>query len=311
MKKVIVHSSAGVGNLVCGFDVIGMALNEPYDIITMELSDLPGISIKHTDEFGLSEDAEKNLIGICLQALMNAYDKQIGFNVIVHKNIKPGSGLGSSSASCAGAVVAANALLNNRFSKNELLEFALAGEMVASGGRHADNIAPAIFGGITIAIPTDPFDIISLPVPSGLFVVVVHPQIEVKTADARKILPKEIALKTGVTQWANVAGLVAGIFKDDKALIGRSLVDAVAAPVRSALIPGYQDVINKSLQAGALGGGISGSGPSMFMLCESADIADAVEKCMQHVYKALKIDFKTYVTTINAEGVKIMPINSI
>lgn len=306
MKKVTVYSSAGVGNLVCGFDVIGMALNEPYDEITMELSHKPGISIKHTDEFGLPEDPENNLIGICLQALINAYGKQIGFDVTVHKNIKPGSGLGSSSASCAGAVVAANALLNNAFSKNELLEFALAGEMAASGGRHADNIAPAIFGGITIARPTYPFDIVSLPIPTGLFVTVVHPQIEVKTADARKILPKEITLKTGISQWANVAGLVAGIFKDDKALIGRSLKDAVAAPFRSVLIPGYRDVIDRSLQAGALGGGISGSGPSMFMLCESLDIANAVEKCMQEVYTELQIDFKTYITTINPQGVKII-----
>jgi homoserine kinase len=306
MKKVTVHSSAGVGNLVCGFDVIGMAINEPYDKITMELSGLPGIRIKHTDEFGLPEDPEKNLIGICLQALMNAYDTQIGFDVTVHKNIKPGSGLGSSSASCAGAVVAANALLNNRFSKNELLEFALAGEIVASGGRHADNIAPAIFGGITIARPTDPFDIISLPVPPGLYVTVVHPQIEIKTADARKILPREISLKTGIYQWANVAGLIAGIFKNDKGLIGRSLIDEVAAPFRSALIPGYHEVINKSLQAGALGGGISGSGPSMFMLSESSVIAEAVEMCMQEIYKEMRIDFKTYVTTINPQGVKIV-----
>lgn len=306
MKKVTVHSTAGVGNLVCGFDVIGMALNEPYDKITMELSDTPGIRIKHTDDFKLPEDAEKNLIGVCLQAFIKAYDKQIGFDVTVHKNIKPGSGLGSSSSSCAGAVVAANTLLNNPFSKNELLEFALTGEMVASGGRHADNIAPAIFGGITIARPTEPFDIISLPVPSGLFVTVVHPQIEIKTADARKILPKEITLTTGVTQWANVAGLVAGIFKDDKALIGRSLKDSVAAPFRNALIPGYSDVIKKSEQAGALGGGISGSGPSMFMLCESYSIAEAVEKSMQDVYAVLEIDFKTYITTINPEGVKIL-----
>lgn len=300
------HSSAGVGNLVCGFDVIGMAINEPYDTITMELSDQPGISIEHTDEFGLPEDPEKNLIGICLQALINTYGKQIGFDVSVHKNIKPGSGLGSSSASCAGAVVAANALLNNHFSKNQLLEFALAGEMVASGSRHADNIAPAIFGGITIARPTEPFDIISLPIPSGLFVSIVHPQIEVKTADARKILPEEITLKSGVTQWANVAGLVAGIYRDDKAMIGRSLVDVVATPFRRMLIPGLDEVMDRSLHAGALGGGISGSGPSMFMLCESYSIAAAVERSMQDVYSELKIDFKTYITTINPEGVKII-----
>jgi homoserine kinase len=306
MKKITVHSTAGVGNLVCGFDVIGMAINQPYDIITIELSALPGIRIKHTDGFGLPEDPGKNLIGICLQALINAYDTQTGFDVTVHKNIKPGSGLGSSSSSCAGAVVAANALLNNPFSKNELLEFALAGEMVASGGRHADNIAPAIFGGITIARPTDPFDIISLPVPPGLYVTVVHPQIEIKTADARKILPAAISMKAGIDQWANVAGLVAGIFNNDKALIGRSLVDEVAAPFRSALIPGYQEVINKSLEAGALGGGISGSGPSMFMLSESSAIAEAVERAMQEVYQQMQIDFKTYVTTINPQGVKIV-----
>jgi homoserine kinase len=306
MKKVIVHASAGVGNLVCGFDVIGMAINEPYDKIIIEFSDMPGIRIKHTDDFGLPEDPEKNLIGICLQAFMDAYDKQMGFDVTVHKNIKPGSGLGSSSASCAGAVVAANALLNNPFSKNELLQFAMAGEMVASGGRHGDNIAPAIFGGITIARPTDPFDIISLPIPSDLFVTVVHPQIEIKTADARKILPKEIAIKTAVSQWANVAGLVAGLFKNDKALIGRSLIDDVATPFRSALIPGYRDVINNSLQAGALGGGISGSGPSMFMFCDNHAVAIAVEKAMKEVYAALHISFKTYVTTINPEGVKVI-----
>ena len=302
----MVHAYAGVGNLVCGFDVIGMALNAPYDIIAMDLTDQPGINIKHTDEFGLPKDPEKNLIGICLQALMDAYVKPIGFNVTVHKNIKPGSGLGSSSASCAGAVVAANALLDNHFSKNELLEFALAGEMVASGGRHADNIAPAIFGGITIARPTNPFDIIPLPVPSDIFVAIVHPQIEVKTADARKILPSVISMRTGVEQWANVAGLVAGIYTNDKALIGRSLHDHVAEPYRSKLIPGYQDVIDKSMQAGALGGGISGSGPTMFMLCGNLDIATEVEKCMQKIYQDLKIDFKTYVTTINPEGVKII-----
>jgi homoserine kinase len=308
MRKATVHSFAGVGNLVCGFDVIGMAINEPYDTITMELSSLPGIRIKHTDEFGLPEDPTRNLIGICLQALIKAHGNSIGFHVSVHKNIKPGSGLGSSSASCAGAVVAANALLNNPFSKNELLEFALAGEMVASGSRHADNIAPAIFGGITIARPTDPFDIISLPIPSGLFVSIVHPQIEVKTADARKILPEEITLKSGVTQWANVAGLVAGIYRDDKAMIGRSLVDVVATPFRRVLIPGYDEVIDRSLHAGALGGGISGSGPSIFMLCESYSIAAAVERSMQGVYSELKIDFKTYITTINPEGVKIISI---
>jgi homoserine kinase len=226
----------------------------------------------------------------------------VGFQLISEKKIKPGSGIGSSAASAAGAAVAANMLLGNIFSKEELVQFAMNGEKLASGVKHADNIAPCIYGGITLVRSIHPLDIISIPAPS-LFVTVVHPQIEVKTADARQILKKEILLKNAIKQWGNVAGLVAGFFKNDLDLISRSLEDVVIEPLRSILIPGFDEVKVQSKAAGALGGGISGSGPSIFMLSASEGIAKAVAQLMSDVYTRLGIDFHTYVTTINQKGI--------
>ena len=305
MKKIKIAVPATVANLVCGFDILGMALNNPCDIMELELTDQPVININHTDDYGLPEAAEQNVAGIALQALMDEYGKNVGFNVTVHKNIKPGSGLGSSAAGSAGALVAANHLLNNYFSKEDLVRFAMNGEKLASGVKHADNVAPCIYGGITLVRSVFPLDIISLAAPN-LFVTVVHPQIEVKTADARQILRKEVQLKNAIKQWGNIAGLVAGILKNDIPLIGRSLEDVIIEPVRSILIPGFGVVKQMSKEAGALGGGISGSGPSIFMFSENETIAKQVEQVMTNVYTSIGIDFKTYVTTINPQGVKII-----
>lgn len=294
-----------MANLVCGFDILGMALNEPQDTMELELIDEPVINIIHTDDYGLPEDPLQNVAGVALLALMEEYDKKIGFKVTVCKNIKPGSGLGSSAAGSAGAVVAANHLLDNYFSKEDLVRFAINGEKLASGVKHADNIAPCIYGGISLVRSIFPLDIISIPAP-GLYVTVVHPQIEVKTADARQILRREVQLKDAIKQWGNIAGLVSGLFKNDFALIGRSLEDVIIEPVRSILIPGFDEVKKKSNEAGALGGGISGSGPSIFMLSENETIAKEVEQGMLKIYSTIGIEYKTYVTTINPQGVKII-----
>lgn len=305
MKTIKVAVPATVANLVCGFDILGMALNDPCDVMELELIDEPIINIKHTDGYGLPEAVEQNVAGVALQALIEDYGKIIGFNLTVHKNIKPGSGLGSSAAGSAGAVVAANHLLNNHFSKEDLVRFAMSGEKLATGVKHADNIAPCIYGGITLIRSVFPLDIVSLPAPD-LFVTAVHPQIEVKTADARQILRKEVQLKNAIKQWGNIAGLVAGILQNDVPLIGRSLEDVIIEPVRSILIPGFNDVKNKSKEAGALGGGISGSGPSIFMLSENESIAKNVEQVMKDVFSSIGIEYKTYVTTINPQGVKVI-----
>ena len=308
MKKVTVQAPATIANLVCGFDVLGLALNDPVDIMTISLSDSTGITINHIDKYQLPTEPEKNVSGAALLAMLEELDQEVGFHVEIDKQIKPGSGLGSSAASSAGAVVAANHLLGNPFSNDDLVRFAMAGEKVASGVKHADNIAPCIFGGVTLIRSIFPLDIVRLNVPD-LYVSVVHPQIEVKTSDARQILRKEVQLKNAIKQWGNIAGLVAGIMKSDYDLIGRSLEDVIIEPVRSILIPGFDLVKKRSKECGALGGGISGSGPSIFMLSTEEKIAKAVEEEMQQVYLQAGIEFKTYLTTINAQGVTVMPEN--
>ncbi len=305
MNSVKVRIPATVANMVCGFDILGMAVESPYDEIELRLTDHPGIVIKHTDHYNLPTEAEKNVAGVSLLALMEAYGKPVGFEMIITKNIKPGSGLGSSAASAAGAVVAANKLLGNLFSNNDLVGFAMNGEQLASGVKHADNITPCIFGSVTLVRSVSPLDIVPLSAPP-MFVTIVHPQIEVKTSDARQILKKEIQLKDAIQQWGNIAGLVSGLLQKDYELIGRSLKDVLIEPVRSMLIPGFDEVKKRSIETGALGGGISGSGPSVFMLSKEADTANRVEKVMADVYRKIGIEFKTYVTAISKEGVKVI-----
>jgi homoserine kinase len=305
MKEIKIIAPATIANLVCGFDILGMALKAPFDEMTLSLCDEPGIHIKHTDEYNLPEDAEKNVSGAALQALMDEYKKPVGFNLTIHKNIKPGSGLGSSAASSAGAVVAANHLLGNIFSKEDLVRFAMNGEKIAGGVKHADNVSPCIYGGVTLVRSIFPLDVIALSFPD-LFISVVHPQIEVRTSDSRQILRKEVLLKDAIKQWGNIGGLIAGFMKNDSALIGRSMEDVIIEPVRSILIPGFNEVKKNCKEAGALGGGISGSGPSIFMISKEEGTAKKVEEIMKEIYEKIGIDYKTYVTEINPEGVKIV-----
>jgi homoserine kinase len=305
MKHVIVQSPATIANLVCGFDILGLCLDQPNDTMEVRLLDQPGITITSKDGFPLPTDPAQNTAGAPLIAMLEELDRPIGFEVIISKQIKPGSGIGSSAASAAGAVVAANHLLDNIFSKEDLVRFALFGEKVASGVKHADNIAPCIYGGITLIRSIFPIDIIAIPAPS-LYVTVVHPQIEVRTSDARQILRKQVLLKDAIRQWGNIAGLVAGFMKQDYDLIGRSLEDVIIEPVRSILIPGFHEVKATCKAAGALGGGISGSGPSVFMLSKDVATATRVEALMQAIYTRIGLDHHTYVTTINQQGVKII-----
>ena len=305
VKRIKIAAPATVANLVCGFDVLGMALNDPQDIMQLSLSNEPGLRIKHIDGYDLPTEPSKNVAGAGLLALMEEYDKKIGFDLVIDKCIKPGSGLGSSAASSAGAVVAANHLLNGFFSKEDLVRFAMNGEKLASGVKHADNIAPCIYGGVTLIRSIFPLDIVQLSAPP-MYVTVVHPQIEVKTSDARQILRKEVLLKDAIKQWGNIAGLVAGFMKNDYGLISRSLEDVIIEPVRSILIPGFDEVKQRSKDAGALGGGISGSGPSIFMLSKEETTAGKVESLMTEIFSNMGIEFKTYITTLNNEGVRIL-----
>ena len=306
MKSIKIQAPATVANLVCGFDVLGMCLHKPFDVMEVRLLNEKKIIIRSADGYPLPENPAENTAGAPLIEMLHEIEEEIGFEVIIHKNIKPGSGIGSSAASAAGATVAANLLLDGKFSHEDLVRFAMFGEKVASGVKHADNIAPCIYGGITLIRSIFPLDIISIPSPD-LFVTVVHPQIEVRTSDARQILRKEVLLKDAIKQWGNIAGLVAGFMKNDLELIGRSLEDVIIEPVRSILIPGFDETKENSKEAGALGGGISGSGPSIFMLSEDEKTALAVETVMKNIYERIGIPYHTYVTTINNQGVTVIP----
>lgn len=305
MRSVTVHAPGTVANLVCGFDILGLCLHEPYDIMDVQLLPEKKVVIHSADGYPLPSDPRENTAGAPLIEMLAEIDENIGFEVTIHKRIKPGSGVGSSAASAAGAVVAANHLLNNRFSKEQLVQFAMFGEKVASGVKHADNIAPCIYGGVTLIRAIFPLDIIALQ-PPDLYVTIVHPQIEVKTADARAILKQKILLKDAIRQWGNIAGLVAGLVQQNNDLIGRSLEDVLIEPVRSILIPGFDEVKQQCKAAGALGGGISGSGPSIFMLSAEKATAEKVEQAMQEVFTRIGISYHTHVTRINTTGVKIV-----
>ena len=321
-----IKAPATVANMVCGFDILGFAVNNPYDEMEMRLvtraAHQAAITIINTDDFNLPTDPEKNVAGAALIAFIEEYTansiiekslgtesklidfSKIGFEVKINKLIKPGSGVGPSAASSAGAVVGANYLIGNPFSKDDLVRFAMNGEKVASGVKHADNIAPCIHGGVTLVRSIFPLEIVALPSPT-LFVTIVHPQIEVRTADARSILKQNVQLKDAIKQWGNIAGLVAGLMKGDYDLIGRSLEDVIIEPVRSILIPGFDELKKACKAAGALGGGISGSGPSIFFLSKERDTALAVEQEMKKLYEGLALAHHTYVTTINQKGVEI------
>jgi homoserine kinase len=320
-----IKAPATVANMVCGFDILGFAVNNPYDEMEMRLVDKAGITIINIDNYNLPTDPEKNVAGAALLALIEEYNanssyekllnanneksenidfSKIGFEVKINKLIKPGSGVGSSAASSAGAVVGANYLLGNPFTKDDLVRFAMNGEKVASGVKHADNIAPCIHGGVTLVRSIFPLEIIALPSPT-LHVTIVHPQIEVRTADARSILKQNVQLKDAIKQWGNIAGLVAGLMKGDYDLIGRSLEDVIIEPIRSILIPGFDDLKKACKAVGALGGGISGSGPSIFFLSKEKETALAVEIEMKKLYEGLGLAHHTYVTNINQNGVEI------
>ena len=305
-NEIKVFCPATVANVSCGFDVLGVALDSVGDEMVIRKVPQKGIKITKLTGQDLPKETLNNVAGVAGNAFLLASDYDGGFEIEIDKKIKPGSGIGSSAASSAGAVWAMNHLLGNPFSKTELVKFAMEGERLASDVAHADNVAPALFGGFTLVRSYSPLDIISIPAPTELYVTIIHPQIEIKTSDSRKILKTTISMETGIKQWGNVGGLVAGLFKEDYALIGRSLEDHIVEPIRSILIPGFDEVKKVSIEAGALGSGISGSGPSIFAFSKGNETALKVGNAMKSVYDKIGIAYEIHVSKINMEGVKLL-----
>ena len=306
MEEIKVFCPATIANLSCGFDVLGVALDAVGDEMIVRKTTEAGIRINKIIGQDLPLKTEENVAGVAGLALLEKSGYTGGFDIEIHKKIKPGSGIGSSAASSAGAVWAMNELLGKPFSSSELVEFAMQGEKLASDVAHADNVAPALFGGFTLVRGYAPLDVVPLPSPKELYATVIHPQIEIKTSDSRKILKTKITLQKGIQQWGNLGGLVAGLFKNDYDLIGRSLEDHVVEPIRSILIPGFDEIKQQSIKAGALGCGISGSGPSIFALSKGEATAKKVAETMRQVYEAIDVEFDIHISPINAAGVKQM-----
>jgi len=304
MEEIKVFCPATIANVSCGFDVLGLALNSVGDEMTIRKTSEKGIRITKILGQDLPLETENNVAGVAGLALLSKSDYDGGFEIEIDKRIKPGSGIGSSAASSTGAVWAMNELLGRPFSNLELVQFAMQGEKLASDVAHADNVAPAIYGGFTLVRSYEPLDIIPIPTPSELYATVIHPQIEVKTSDSRKILKTTISMQQGIRQWGNLGGLVAGLFQNDYDLIGRSLQDHIVEPIRSILIPSFDDIKRNAVKAGALGSGISGSGPSIFALSKEEETAKKVAESMKETYQNIGVDFDIHVSKVNSQGVK-------
>lgn len=306
MEAIKIFCPATIANISCGFDVLGVALDAVGDEMVIRKTSNSGIRITKLEGQDLPTETLQNVAGVAGLAFLEESSYEGGFEIEIYKKIKAGSGIGSSAASSTGAVWAMNELLGKPFSTLKLVEFAMEGERLASGVAHADNVAPALFGGFTLVRSYAPLDIIPIPSPEELYATVIHPQIEVKTSDSRKILKTNITLKDGIKQWGNVGGLVAGLFTNDYDLIGRSLVDHIVEPIRSILIPGFDRVKSEAIRAGALGCGISGSGPSVFAFSKGGDTAQKVGEVMKEVYQNIAIDYDVHVSKINPSGIKIL-----
>jgi len=309
-KKIKAFAPATVANVACGFDVLGFAIHGLGDYVTASLSDEPGVRITSIsgDDGKLPKEVEKNTAGLAVLSLLKetGQENNRGIELQVEKKMPLGSGLGSSAASSAASVFAVNELLGSPFSRNDLLPFAVEGELAASGTAHADNVAPALIGGFILVKTHQPPEVISLNTPKKLHCTIIHPEIEIQTKNSLKILKKQVSLEKAVTQWGNLGSLIAGLYTNDYDLIGRSLHDEIIEPVRSVLIPGFSDMQKAAIDHGALGCSISGSGPSLFALSKSKEQADEIGKAMGTVLKSIGLEYNLHISKINTEGASVI-----
>nr|WP_294872879.1 homoserine kinase [uncultured Pedobacter sp.] len=304
-KSIKVFAPATVANVVCGYDVLGFAVNQPGDEVIMTLTEGKGITISKItgDDGKLPLNPAKNTVSASVQHYLNHIGKpDLGVEIELHKKMPIGSGLGSSSASTVAGLFAINTLMGNLLTNKELVPFAMKGEELACGYGHADNVAPALMGGFVLIRSYQPLDIISLPFPEEMHAAIVYPEVDVPTKDARQMIRSKVLLKDAVTQWGNVAGLVSGLFMKDYDLIGRSMTDILVEPTRSILIPDFYKLRTIAMKAGAVGFGISGSGPSVFALTKDVDTANKItEKLKQHL-KSISINSLSFVSEVNKKG---------
>lgn len=307
---VRVFAPATVANMICGFDILGFAVDHPGDEVLMRRIETPGVVIKSIsgDDGRLPLDPKKNTVSACAQMLLDdlGLSDEVGVEIELIKHMPIGSGLGSSSASTVAGVFAMNELLNQPLSKDELLPYCIEGERLACGHGHADNVAPALFGGITLIRSYSDLDIVHLPVPAKLYAGIIFPHVDVPTRDARELIRQKINLKDAVVQWGNIAGLIAGLYTSDYPLIGRSMEDVLIEPIRTILIPEFDAMKAIAVANGALSFGISGSGPSVVAITDSEEVAQRVVREVEQYLQQKTIGCNTYVSPVNVGGPRVL-----
>ena len=307
MDKIKVHAPATVANLSCGFDVLGLCLDQPYDEIEIQKTKKKNVTLRILDSpySEIPDNPNYNTGGIPAQLIQKDLNLDFGFEIKIKKGIALCGGLGSSAATSAGVVYAINQLLKNQLNRKQMLQYALEGEKISASTPHADNIAPCLLGGLTLIRDTKSLDVLNVPI-SNYYVALVHPHITIKTEEARNILPENINLKSAVAQWGNVGALILGFMSNDNNLIKKSMEDFIIEPVRSTLIEGFDVIKNNALELGALGSGISGSGPTIFALCTSESIADKILKSSQSYYNSINMQCDIFLSKINTKGPTIL-----
>ncbi len=307
-NEIRVFAPATVANVACGFDIFGFALETPGDEVVVTLTDKPGVRLVNItgDNGKLPLDPQKNTAGISVLKLLEHLNSRQGVEITLHKMMPLGSGLGSSAASSVGSLFATNLLLGWPLSPLELIPFAMEGERIACGSAHADNVAPALLGGFVLIRSYTPLDVVSIPCPLELYCTILHPHMEIRTEEARKILKPDVSLKQHVIQSGNAAGLVVGLLQGRAELIRHCLHDVIVEPVRSTLIPGFHAMQAAALDAGALGCSISGSGPSLFALSLTMMRAQAIGEAMAHACQAQGMECDQYISKINDTGPRVL-----
>jgi homoserine kinase len=306
--SIKIFSPATVANVGCGFDVFAFALDQPGDEIVLSVKSDPGVEIKEiTGNSTLPLDISKNTVSVSISSMLDYLETNIGISISLHKKMPIRSGLGSSAASAVGGVFALNHLLKEELSNELLLQFAIEGEKIASGKNiHLDNTAACLYGGFVLVRSENPIDIVSIPAPENLYCVILHPQIEINTSEARKKLPDKVSLSNATSQWGNTAAVIAALYESDFELLKRSIADSIIEPGRAKHIPQFNELKNVALSAGAAGFGISGSGPAVFALASSSELASHICQEISTYYATSQVPFETYISKINCSGPRII-----
>ena len=302
------EAPATVANVGCGFDVLGFALQLPNDQVGVRFNSEKTVRLMEIQGDGgrLPKTVDKNVAGFVIQQFLKSIGETQGIDVYLKKGIPLSSGLGGSAASSVAAVVAVNALFKEPLNKNDLLALAVKGEELASGAGHADNVAPSLMGGFTLIADAKNLDVKALPVPEDMICIVVHPELEIKTKDARDVLPKNIPLTSAVQQSGNLAAFISALYSKDFENIENYLQDIIVEPARQSLLTGFQDVKMAALQSGAFACSISGAGPSVFALTCSNKDAGSIAYSMCDAFAKHNIASTSYTSKINTLGAKLI-----